>query len=405
MNLNDMNWKTWGFIFLIALGMSFELLKRIPSNSKWNVENLKPVSERPYAVKGRISMMQHRLPPAIFPAGKMQTVPKYTPPAMTKEQLAQLVAQQNKGAEGQATEGPEAKKKKDGDEWEVIIDPKTGKKMKRRKKKEAKKEDKKVEEKKLEAKHEPEKTNTTENDIDIALVNSHTTGQLTPPPPADKPDDAFEGAEEWARKLLGRPDLAETNRFIDHHNRNLVSDEVFYQIVGQMLEDSRMEMKKLGILCLSQTRSVVSFNMLAQVTKNERPDSPIRQEADKALDVYGKEFSRVGILEKVMKGGAAPYTILIATRKLEDSAKLNLSKAPDTAPTQVSQAQASTARNRVTTYQRFLTVLTGLSRSSDSGVKTQATQTLTVLKGLLNSTTATAGQPQAPAAQPAAPTT
>lgn len=399
MNMSDMNWKAWGFFFLIALGLSFELLKRLPSSSTWNLDASKATQERPYSVKsGRVALMQAKMPPAMLPAGKMPMRPAYTPPTMTKEQLAQLLAQQNKGAEGQATEGVE-KKKKDGEEWEEVIDPKTGKKMKRKKKKEAKKKDeKKEEEKKVETKkEEPKKASTTEADIEAALAHSLATGQLNPPPPANEPDEPFNSAEEWSRRLLSRPDLAETNRFIDHHNRNLVTDEVFYHVVGQMLEDSRVEMKKLGVLALSQTKSVLSFSMLAQVSRSERSDSTVRQAAEQALDPYGKEFGRVGILANILKAGGSGYTVLLATRKLEDSAKKNLTAAPATAPNQVSQQQAASVRSRNLTYQRFIPILTGLSKSNDASVKSQATQTLATLQGLLTSTTASAEPATAPA--------
>jgi hypothetical protein len=386
--MNDLNWKTWGFVFIIALGTTFEVIKRLPSSKAWDSENLRAPKVKHYAARGRAAGMNRQAPamlppPAMIrPAQPVQQTP--TPPPMTKEQLQALMAA-HAGKPGETEFGGKDDKAKKEDEWEIVLDPKTGKMVKRKKKKKVAKKEKK-EEKKEEPKKEVEKKiaeeddenhSDSEQDIDTAISAGLQTGKLAPLP-KNKADEPFASAEEWIKRLLNRPNLAETNRFIDHYRKNLVTSEVFYKVVNAMLADSRAEMKKLGIHAVAQVPSAMSFQILVGAAGNSRNDASVKAKADEALNSY-TAINRVGVLKSVLKGGAQPAVAIKAAQLVKTSAEQNLSaQSQGTTPPNTNQT-----RNR-TTYEGFRTLLDTLSRTAtDAGVKAAAGETLARLNDLL----------------------
>ncbi len=383
--MNDLNWKTWGLVLIVALGGTFELIKRLPSSNAFDPETLRAQKLQPYAARSNNNGLR-RQPPAFLPMGaiKAKPTPKLVPPPLTKEGLQVLLAKQGPSTETNFDEKAKLAKKDDG-EWEIVIDPKTGKRVKRKKKKVAKKEEPKKEEpKKIAEEKKEEQKETTDADIEDAIANNLNTGRLNPMPPT-KADDAFNSAEDWIKRLLGRPNLAETNRFIDHYRKNLVSAEVFYKVVGMMIEDPRAEMKKLGILACGATPSPLSFQLVAGLINKNAGDAATKQKAEDVLNSY-VELSRLAVLERILRGGSPPYATVQAAHKLEASAQKNLS-AQATATPSPSPTPAAQQRN-TNAYQRFLAILSNLAKiSPDAGVKSAANQAHGTLQSLLGSST------------------
>lgn len=391
MLLDELNWKTWGLILLIALGGSFELIKRLPtSKGGWDLGfRSNSENEKPYAVRGTRSglLKAHRNPPAMLPGTGVKAQPRVAQnlPPMSKEQLAALVATQNKAPEKDPlVQNP--------DDFETVIDPKTGKAIKRKKKKKKKDAAKKDKTTDTAAKLYPTKDSdsdwgSNDNDIDAAVSRTITTGELQPAPPKEDPDKGTESAEEWMRKLLNRPNLAETNRFIDHYKRGLITADVYYRIVRAMVEDSRPEMKKLGIMAASQVLSPLSFQILAKVIQSERADSDIGKVANEALNRY-TEFGRLDILKRILSASSSGYIPLVATEKLQQSAVKNLKPVTQSSSTSTPPSQ-TVQTMQVTAYRNFIPILNNLLKSSDQAVKDQAAQTLSTIQGLLGTATST----------------
>lgn len=173
----------------------------------------------------------------------------------------------------------------------------------------------------------------------------------------------------------------------------MVTPEVFFKIVGMMLEDSRAEMKKLGILaCAATTTYPMSFQLLAGASTNTRNDAAVKAEADKALNAY-IEFSKLGVLERVLKGGA-PSLAFTAAVLLEKSAQKNLGAQAQAGTAAPTPTPTPTVQQRtINAYKRFVDILGALTRTSpDPKVKTQAGQTLATLQGLLGNTATVAQQ-------------
>lgn len=378
--MQDNNWKIWALIAALFVGISFEMIKRMPKDSPrsaWDSDNLNDGNrQEPYSI--RLQKNQSKTLVATKVAANSQA-------QATREQLEKFIRENaptqtqfgHDNKEGETKAAAAVKKKKDDDEWEEVIDPKTGKKIRRKKKKKhAKKEDKKQEVKPV-AKEEPPKKN--DHDLDSAIDDAINSGATAPAPPTDQ-DQAYNSLEDWIKRLLGRPDLAETKKFIQQYNSRLVSAEVFYKVTDMMLEDSRPEMKRLGVLCLSSTPSVMSFQMLAQVINQERSGSKIRQDAERAVLRYA-DMINMSVIETILRSPTPSYSTVVAAQTLETAARryLSLEAARPPRPT-----QTSTASSSATYFRRYIAILEGLSKSTDASVKDQAGRTLTSLQSLLS---------------------
>ncbi len=405
MNLSDMNWKTNLLIVVILLGASLEIIKRLPkADPLTSAAALRgDAHTQPYNVRAKkVAGHQRPQPPAMLAPPKMikpiqATRPAHIP-AMTKEQMEKLAASLPKATEFEHDKSKAKKKDGKDDEWEIVVDPKTGKRIKRRKKKVAKAVEKKEE---VVQKEEPKEEETPppaeEDDIDAAIASAMATGKA-PVSNSRQADDAFASAEEWMRKLLSRPNVGETKRFIDHFNKALITPEVFYKVVNAMISDSRNEMKQLGVLCLGSTPSVLSFQLLAQVIKNERGGTPAQKDAEGFADKY-KEIGRLALLERILRASTGSNPTVLALTKLEASATqyLNQPTQPQQQTGTGTQAAAAPARNYSANFQRFVPILTSLGKSRDQAIKDQSGRTLSLLQGLLNNSTSTPTAPSQPA--------
>ena len=183
--------------------------------------------------------------------------------------------------------------------------------------------------------------------------------------------------------------------FIDHYQRNLVSSDVFYKITQEMLDDSRSDMKLLGVMCAGVTSSVTSFQILAQFIAKQPTGTAPRTQADAALARY-TDLSSLSILASVMRGNSIESATILAAQKLDVSARRYLvttapttpapgtTTPPSTTPsaTPATTTAAATVKNRAS-FTRFVSILTSLSHVSDPQVKDQATRSLATLNGLL----------------------
>ena len=377
----DTNWKTWALIAAVLVGISIEMIKRMPKDSPaaaWDRDNLtEGHRQEPYNI--RLQAAQSKQPTAAKVGANSQS-------QVTREQLERFLKDnsttqtqfEHVNKDGETKTAAAVKKKKDDDEWEEVTDPKTGKKVRRKKKKkQAKKEDKKEEVKPVVKEEAPKKTQ--DHDLDNAIDEAVAYGVMNPAPPVNQ-NEALNSLEDWIKRLLGRPDLNETKRFIEQYNNRLVSAEVFFKVTDMMLEDSRLEMKRLGVMALSLTPSVMSFQMLAQVVHQERSDSKIRQDAERAILRYA-DMINMGVIETVLRTPTPSYSTVVAAQTLETAARryLSLDAARPRPP-----SQTSTASTSATYFRRYIAILETLSKSTDASVKDQAGRTLNSLQTLLS---------------------
>lgn len=405
--MNDLNWKTWGLIFLVALGITFEGLKRLPggSASKWSAENLKFTSAQttPYQVQYKRANVGQ--PPAMLPLNHAKPDPAHAAglAAVNRETIEKFIAANkthtsdfnhtpglDAGKDGKAKAKAKSKKLGPDEEWEVVVDPKTGKRYKRRKKKVAKVEEVKT----VVAKTEPKKEEPKKEEDEIQnMMNEAIAGNALSGGGSGQPDSPHADLEEWKRRLLARPDAAETRRFIEHYKNGIVSAEIFYKIIALMMEDSRPQMKELGLLCAGMTPSVLSFQVLAGVLKEERSGTSLRAYAESFL----KQYSSLGntVITRILKSPSSSFIAIQAMKRLEDSANNYLDPKKNKTPKNPSPASAGKHSN-AGYFTQYISPLNALVRNSDVQVKEQARMTLGTLNSLMNMT----GSTTSPAAPP-----
>ncbi len=384
MFLNKGEWKFWILIVVFAIGGSFELLKAF-SKGRSGIAPVEIAAERdesirPYSVRALPPAVHPaRMPPKIAPARIAMTQPQ-VPGVLPPAKATQFDHSESDKKDAKDKTGKKKKKKKkkfNPDEYEIVFDPVRGKWVKRRKKKLPELDQKNLE---LAQKDESRDDDWDQNDssIDDAIATALMTGN-PPQPSADpnqKGDEAFISAEEWIRKLLNRPNKNETLRFIEHYKKHLVTDEVYYRVVTMMIEDSRPEMKKLGVLAAGSVTSVLSFQLLAQVTRDEKADASVRQSAEEFLAKY-TALSNVHILGRILRAPTSSHTALLALRKLQESMEQHLASRPQQTPN-----ASRPVRNVATYFAIFPPILTKLTESPEPEISNQARQTLARLQEL-----------------------
>ncbi|MCC7405860.1 MAG: hypothetical protein IT288_15780 [Bdellovibrionales bacterium] len=163
-------------------------------------------------------------------------------------------------------------------------------------------------------------------------------------------------AEEWLRRVLARPSLEETTELIRQFQSNLITAEVFYHVVEQMLQDPQERMRELGIVAANSTPSYRSFTMIAQFLTDEPYGSPVRSKASQALDRY-TNLAFLNVLEAVMRSQEDPGVREKALSLLVDSARKNLAKTTPPTPPPTPGGQAVQPNPLVRRYSDILKTL------------------------------------------------
>ncbi len=387
--MQETNWKTWATIAIVLVGATFEVFKRLPerASSTWDMENLNiNNASQPYNVRNNIRSDL---------SGRRNSDSRFAKPTkvaaqsqLTRDKLEQFVrANAPKQTNFDHLNSPEnkttanKKKKNKDDEWEEIIDPRTGKKIRRKKKKkQAKKEEKKEQPQVTQQEEQPPSEQEEDNNIDGTLNQAIASGAVSPPPDTSK-NELNNSMDDWIKRLLTQPSTAETKRFIEQYSNRLISAEIFYKITEMMIEDSRQDMKRLGVLCAGLTPSVMSFQVLAQVVEKERSDSKPRQDAESFLNRF-TDMNYINVLENILRARIPSYSTLLAAQKLEVAAQRHLSQNKKLPPSR--QPTQSALNANANYFRRYLNILKNLANSNNVSIKEQAGRTLASLQNLLN---------------------
>lgn len=383
--MNQGNWKTWLVIFVLSVGVAFEMIKRVPQSegNLWERDGAvlqMNADGQPYSIR-------HLNPQA--PRVQKRAEPTHVAAeAVLRNELKKFVADNAQHATSpKAPKKKAAKKKKKvaGPDDEIFVDPTTGKKYRRKKKKEDKTEVAKTDSTQPQAKPDDKKaTENIDNNLNAALFaggvtddsafNNYTAGN------GGVTNNNVVSLEEWEARLLTKPDADETKQFIKLYNQDQVSSSIFYQIVQKMLADKRTDMRKLGILCAGSTPSVTSFQLLATAYSTES-DSGVKSYEDGFLALYS-DLGNLPVLQKVLSSNAQAAVTTQALQRLQTAATRYLSAGGTTTPPTGQPSAQSAARN-ATYFQRFVSILQNLGKSSNTTIVAEAQQTLTSLQNLL----------------------
>ena len=259
------------------------------------------------------------------------------------------------------------------------------------KKKDDKKKKKKKKKPRVLGVPETETDSDSDSDSDVASVPTSAgaaaplafagAGQAGAPPTTAQLTD-------WENLLLVTPNHRETTRFINLFQTKQVSAEVFYGIVGQMLNDGRTQMRSLGVMALGATPSVTSYEML--VTTVETESGTVKSQASTYLERTYNRTQAVNILYGVLKKReVAPATQLQALKNLSallTSTRKPGSINPETGETETPAKTENVNQQHVIQYFRLLQaeVIPSLTQSQDPEIRQLALNVSSLLIAAVN---------------------
>ena len=381
----EANWKSYGLIALVGLFLFTQLLRHLPGTQSlvpWETEGIHlSRNDQPYSVKtteGR---------PAYHPRLKIDHISLHG--GISPEQLQKFAAANAAATETAAPVKAEdkaddktKKKLEKCDEKNPKVDPKTGLALECKKKKSKDAVKPVLSETPAPSTSTPTeaKGNSDGGGIGNDTLGGGIAGQSSVI--AAKKDDQSDTLEAWQKRLLGAADLSETKVFIDRYQKGLVTADVYYQIVEQMVADSRDDMKQLGIMCAGVTPSVISFQILAKVESGLPSDSTVRASAETYLAHYS-DLTYLGILARVLRTPASDYSTVAATQRLDTSAQRYLRLSTATPANTKSIARVALY------FQPFVAILTGLEKSTNTTLAYQSKRALTDVQSLVASAAST----------------
>lgn len=383
----------------IVLGISFELMKFNPETPLKRTAKLTITQDiQPYSVSTHQLAQEKTRPLQPIQNIRMQNPnqPAVALPEATIETSAQN--KQDAKAEGKDAKAEEEKKVTEADEFEDVMDPKTGQIVRRKKAKTEEEKLKQEEEEKMaklkqeqeandklakeKAELEKQKLADKNKESDHPQNNNIIGGaasiiqqqQAALQAAAAAIAGSGMSASEWEKKLLAHPDLVATTAFVQAYRSGQLSSTSFYRIVDVMLKDSRQDMRSLGLMALGSTPSLASFNQLAQLLKTEPTTSELQTKINEYLNQY-TDLQHLDVLSSVMNASSSAFNVVLALDKVDASAQKYLSN----------RADPNYARN-VNYFKPLIALLETLSKSSDASIMASAQKTLADVKSLTSTT-------------------
>ena len=148
-------------------------------------------------------------------------------------------------------------------------------------------------------------------------------GLLNNDPNTIKNGDIPQTFEEWEALVLRVAHKKNTAKLIEYQQSSLIPQDVFYQIVNAMLQDSRFALRKLGVEAAGATPSLQSFVALTKAMENESHGSEIRGLIVSRLASY-QGLNHINFLRQVLSTSASDFSLIIAAQQVKLSAQKNL---------------------------------------------------------------------------------
>ncbi len=225
--------------------------------------------------------------------------------------------------------------------------------------------------------------------------------------PAQPSVDEPKTLDEWLAFILREPNYERTIKLITKHQVHELTADIFYNVVQEMLADSRGKMHEYAVMALGSAPSTRSFQLLQAAVAGEHEGSALRLQARN----YIKTYSRIEFLKYLIStitSETSEETRFEALRMIRLSAEQNLKS---TRPTTSGSGSgggsdsgtgtpagsiggppaASRAVSAATTRQfnPLIPILTRLIQTSnDRQVRDEATSTLQRIQSLLGTTVA-----------------
>lgn len=183
---------------------------------------------------------------------------------------------------------------------------------------------------------------------------------------------------EWEKILLTTPNHRETTRFIALFQTKQVTPEVFYGVVGLMMNDGRTQMRELGVMALGATPSLQSYSML--VSASQREQGAVKTQAAGYLeDIYNRPQTINVIYTAVIGKDVSTDVKIQALKNLEvlvskvrlPSSTTTTGETPKTSP-----SQALTQKRVIEYFKQLIKPIEELSKSGDPELQASASRLL-----------------------------
>lgn len=180
--------------------------------------------------------------------------------------------------------------------------------------------------------------------------------------------------EYWEAPIFEHMDPNAVLKLIDSYQVQKVSSGVFYELVTEMTQDSRDNVREFGLLSLQATPSAKSFSYLA-VIKHTDPEAELRNIANHEVNSYS-EVNRLGFA-----------IASISSTNVTDPAKVNLEAIKVVALAtknyvELSESGVDPTRNTASTVglqeklTKAYTALEIAAQSDDATIKSEAEKTM-----------------------------
>lgn len=217
---------------------------------------------------------------------------------------------------------------------------------------------------------------TTDEETNETAMMGGLNSQVTPGNSAVSNDP--QTAEQWYAYLLAHPDFEHVSKFIQMAQIDAIDSDVFYAVIEKLLLNTDVRMQDFAVLALGSTPSQESFVLLAQVSNDIQMTANTKATAKSHMVKYTR-IEYVGHLGSVASLDEDASTTLAALDLVQDSARKLLKTDP---------TPRSPASNVTRTFDSILEAMTQLSTTAtDLSVRSQAAQTVSTLRNLLNVTT------------------
>lgn len=131
-----------------------------------------------------------------------------------------------------------------------------------------------------------------------------------------------ETQEDWEEYLLRNPNEDKTARFIHMFQSGLVSNKIFFNIIEQMVSDSRSPMVRLGINAAGSNPNPQSFIILSALKSDPSLDGDLRSQVQRHLQTYA-QLKNITYLIEVLRLRSGTSAEIEALRLLRMSAEIH----------------------------------------------------------------------------------
>ncbi|MCB0413632.1 MAG: hypothetical protein KDD50_04825 [Bdellovibrionales bacterium] len=249
-----------------------------------------------------------------------------------------------------------------------------------------------------------EEASRKEDDQEIVNLQNNQNINTTAANPVDQQQDdqTSPNYSDWADKLLRYPNKKALRELIQFKNANKISEELYYELITAMLEDSRDEMKFVGLLGLASEQNVKNFSLLSDFVKGVGVTSEIGVKAKSILSAYN-EKSYLSILGSTIVGSSNEFAVFTAAQYIESIVKKDkqsLTHPELTSPSQEEQtSQVSSGEIKTLSvgdsqmYSRLLKDITTVSVIySKSEIVSQLESAASAIKDILSLSSLSADQ-------------